>query len=268
MSTMGVYPDLIQKAAAEGYVPFLGHERIRGGEGINPQSIITAAKPLLTTFSKLPVRFAYASVGGVTPPLDKLDPLQYNSQGDHMEFAQMFMSDPTIKGLLGLSRMTLDIGRRMDMALAGQEVDRRVHLSQGLLSFSQGANAVVESCVGGERIEVPRGKVGIYGSFQSNKLPSEVHMQSYLSMLEQLAESGSDVAIRGTIIDWSHGNVPISFSRRSGKDFIVCGDKGREAQSLGIGGVLGALSRTYDELKAAPSNKTTYLAFTVPQITL
>lgn len=263
---MGVYPGLIQKAAAEGYVPYLGHERIRGGEGINPQSIIAAAEPILISFSKLPVRFAYASVGGVTPPLDQLDRLQFNSDGDHEPFAQMFMGGATIKTLLGLSKMTLDIGRRMDVSLAGEKLDDAASASQGLVAFSQGANAVVESCVGGARIEVPRGKVGIYGSFQSNELPTEAHMQDYLAMLERLAESGSDVAIRGTVIDWAHRTVPVSFSRRSGKDFVVCGDRGRDVQTVGIGGVVGTLSRTYDELKHAPSDKTTYLAFTVPQI--
>lgn len=269
MSTMGTYPGLIQKAAAEGYVPYLGYERIRGGEGINSQVIITAAQPLLTPFSKLQVRFAYASVGGVTPPLDQLDKLQYNSEGDHQALAQMFKSDATIKTLLGLSRLTLDIGRRMDVSLAGEEVQRDMAPSQGLISFSQGANAVVESCVGGRRIEVPRGKVGVYGAFQSNQQLSETHMQSYLTMLERLAESGSDVAVRGTIIDWANRKVPVSFSRESGEDFVVCGNDGHDEQSVGIGGLVGVIAKTYEEIKDIPSkNRTIYLAFTVPQITL
>lgn len=269
MSTMGVYPSLIQKAAAEGYVPYLGYERIRGGEGINPQSIIAAAEPILTSFSKLPVRFAYAAVGGVTPPLDELDRLQYNSRGDHQPFAEMFRSDPAIKALNSISRLTLDIGRRMDVALAGQELSRDMVPSQGLVTFSQGANAVVESCVGGNRIDVPRGKVGIYGSFQSNELLSDANAQHYLALLERLAESGSDVAVRGTIIDWTQRTVPVSFSRKPGENFVVCGDRGQNPQSVGIGGLLGTIAKAHDEAQSQPSNsRATYLAFTVPQITL
>lgn len=266
---MGVYPGLIQKAAAEGYVPYLGYERIRGGEGINPQSIIAAAEPILTSFSKPPVRFAYAAVGGVTPPLDELDRLQYNSRGDHQPFAEMFRSDPAIKALNSISRLTLDIGRRMDVALAGQELNHDMVPSQGLVAFSQGANAVVESCVGEGRISVPRGSVGIYGAYQSNELLSDANAQHYLTLLETLAESGSNVAMRGTMIDWGKREVPISFSRRPGENFTVCGDGGRDAQSVGIGGLLGRVAKIYDDMKDRPAaNKATYLAFTVPQIAL
>jgi len=269
MSAMGVYPSLIQKAAAEGYMPYLGGERVRGGEGIHIQSITTAVQSLLEPFSKLPVRFAYASVGGITPPLDELDRMQYNTSGDHSVFSQMFSLDPTIHTLLGTSRLILDMGRRRDMVLAGEELDHTIPASQGLIAISQGAHAVVESCVGGGMIDVSQGNIGVYGSFQSNESLSDDAMQHYLAFLERLAESGDDVQIRGTIIDWAKSVVPISFSRHHGKKFTICGDRGHNSEVVGIGGLLGIMAKTHDEMKMDPPKKhTTYLAFTVPQIAL